>query len=162
MAGSSAAKRLHRVQPFGKDARSVEQLLIERPHRREALARELTPLHADDVEAFEARILAVHEPERNHVTAHAADAADHHLWPDPRELMHRRQAADENKIADLAVAAQGRRRREDHVVADLAVVTDMGAIHEVAAIADARDPATLRGSRCSWSRDSRMVQPSPI
>src|SRR6201999_2611150 len=87
--------------------------------------------------------LAVHEPERNHVAAHAADAADHHLWSDPRELMHRGQPADENKIADLAMAAQGSRGREDHVVADLAVVTDMGTIHEVTPVADAGEPTTL-------------------
>ena len=50
--------------------------------------------------------------------------------------MHRRQAADEDKIADLAMAAQRRRGREDDVVADLAVMTDMAAIHEISAVAD--------------------------
>ena len=88
-----------------------------------------------------AGILAVDEPERNHVAAHAADAADHHLRPDPGELVHRRQPADEDEIADLAMAAQRRRGREDHVIADVAVMADMAAIHEVAAVADAGDAA---------------------
>src|SRR3954463_13272432 len=113
----------------------MKQLLIERAHYGKPLPRKLAALHADDVEAFEHGILAVHQAERNDVAAHAADAADHHLRSDPRELMHRGKAADENKIADLAVAAQGRRRRENHVIADLAVVADMAAIHEISAIA---------------------------
>src|SRR2546429_265837 len=45
--------RLHRVQPFGKDAGPVKQLLIERAHRSKPLARELAALHADEIEAFE-------------------------------------------------------------------------------------------------------------
>src|SRR6202011_2126522 len=97
--------------------------------------------HADDVEAFETRILAVDEAERDHVAAHAADAADHHLRPDPGELMHRGQPADKDKIADLAVAAECRRGCEDDVVADLAVVADVAAVHEITAIADAGDAA---------------------
>ena len=131
--GILGRQRLHRVQPFGKDAGAVKQLLIERAYGRQPLLGELAALHADDVEAFEAGILAVDEAERNDVAAHAADAADHHLRPDPRELMHRRQPADEDEIADLAMAAQRRRGREDHVVADLAIMTDMAAVHEVAA-----------------------------
>src|SRR4051794_28725675 len=119
----------------------MKQLLIERSYQSKPLAREFTALHADDVEAFEDGVLAIDEAERNDVAAHAADAADHHLRSDPGELMHRGQPADKNKIADLAVAAQGRRRRKDDVVADLAVVTDMAAVHEVSAFADAGNAA---------------------
>src|SRR4029077_1313449 len=100
-----AGERLHRVEPLGEDAGSVEQLLVERTHLGQPLFSELAALHADDVEAFEAGILAVDEAERNDVPAHAADAADHHLRPDPRELVHGGQAADEDEIADLAMAA---------------------------------------------------------
>src|SRR6478752_4750617 len=57
--------RLHHVQPLGKDAGAVKQLLIERAHRGESRLGELAPLHTDDVEAFEAGILAVDEAERN-------------------------------------------------------------------------------------------------
>src|SRR5437588_1418441 len=98
--------RLHRDQPLGKDAGAEKQLLIERAHGSEPRLGELAPLHADDVETFEARVLTVDEAERNDVTAHAADAADHHLRPNPRELVHRRQPADEDEIADLAMAAK--------------------------------------------------------
>src|ERR1700704_1572610 len=133
--------RLHGGQTLGKNTGAMKQLLIERPHSGEALLGELAALHADDVEAFEARILAVDEAERNDVAAHAADAADHHLRPDPRELMHSRQPADEDEVADLAVTAQRRRGRKDHVIADLAIVPDMAAVHEVAALTDPRHAA---------------------
>ncbi|MEY9148080.1 hypothetical protein ABIF00_006064 [Bradyrhizobium elkanii] len=57
--------------------------------------------------------------------------------------MHRRQAADIDEVADLAVAAERRRRREDHAIADHAVMADMAVVHEEAAIADAGEPAAL-------------------
>src|SRR5262245_11371963 len=58
-----AGHRLHRVQPLGKDAGAVKQLLVERAHLRQTLLGELAALHADDVQPFEAGILAVGEPE---------------------------------------------------------------------------------------------------
>src|SRR5882757_4963071 len=137
---------LHRVQPFGKHSGSIKQLLIKRSHHREAPAGEVATFHADDVEAFEAGVLAVDEAERNHVAANTADTADHYLRPDPGELMHRGQAADENKIADFAVASQSGRRREDHVIADLAIMTDVAAIHEITAIPDASNAAAAHGA----------------
>src|SRR6267142_7128756 len=139
-------QRLRRIQPLGEDAGPVKQLLIERAHSGEPLLGELAALHADDVETFERSILAVDEAERNHVATHAADAADHHLRSDTRELMHGRQPADEDEIADLAMAAERRRRCENHVIADLAIVPDMAAIHEVAALADAGDTAAGNGA----------------
>src|SRR5438876_5686757 len=133
---------LQLAQPFGEVAWSVKQLLIERPYDCQSFARELATPHADDVEPLEAGILAVDEAARDHVAADAADAADHHLRPDPGELMHRGQATYENKIADFAVAAERGRGRKDHVIADLAVMTDMTAIHEISAIADAGNTAS--------------------
>src|SRR5262245_43585503 len=100
--------RLHRLEAFGEDAWAVKQLLIESAHGGEALLGELAALHADDVEALERGILAVDHTERDDVAAHAADAADHHLRPDPGELVHRRQPADIDEITDLAVAAERR------------------------------------------------------
>src|SRR5258708_17191365 len=108
------SERLHHVQPLGKDSGPVKQLLIKRPHRRQPRLGEFAALHADDVQPLEAGILAVDEAERNHVAAYAADPADHHLRPDPRELVYRGQPADEDEIADLAMASQRRRGREDH------------------------------------------------
>src|ERR1700722_18259886 len=83
-------ERLPLVQPFGKNPGTMEEPLIERSHRGEPLPGEFAALHADDVETFEAGILSVDETERNDVAANAADAADHHLRPDPGELVHRR------------------------------------------------------------------------
>src|SRR6267142_1833527 len=56
------------------------------------------------------------------------------------------QLADEDEIADLAMAAERLRRCENHVIADLAIVPDMAAIHEVAALADAGDTAAGNGA----------------
>ena len=60
--------------------------------------------------------------------------------------MHGRQAADENKIADLGVAAERRRGRKNHVIADDAVMTDMAAIHEITAVPDAGNAAASHGA----------------
>src|ERR1700676_4722826 len=138
-AGGFARPGLHRAQPLSKDAGPVKQLLIESAHRGEPLARKFAAFHADDVEPLEAGILAVDETERNDVAAHAADAANHHLRPDPGELMHRGQPADVDKIADLAVTAQRCRGREYAVVADDAIMADMAVVHEVTARPDPRD-----------------------
>src|ERR1700675_2997909 len=48
----------HFGEALGENARAVKQPLIERPDRREPLARELATLHADDVEAGERGELA--------------------------------------------------------------------------------------------------------
>src|SRR5439155_25452656 len=104
------------------------------------------PLHADDVGDLETRILTVDEAERDHVAADAADAADHHLRPDPGELMHRGQPAYEDKIADLAVTTECGRSRKDHIIADLAVMTDMAAVHEKSAIAHPGNTASTDGA----------------
>src|SRR5207244_9492240 len=126
-----SGQRLHRIQPLGKDARAVKQALIERAHFRQPLLGELAALHADDVQPFEARILAVGEPEWNDVAAHAADSADHHLRPDPRELVHGRQPADEDEIADLAVTAERGRRCENPHIPDLAIMHEITTTREV-------------------------------
>src|SRR6201999_1663519 len=88
----------------------------------------------------------VDQTKRNHVAAHAAAAADHHLRPDPRKLMHRGKAADKDEIADLAVAAKRGGGGKNHIVADLTVVADMAAIHEITAIADPGNPTPGNGA----------------
>src|SRR5882762_7584997 len=132
----------HLVQTLGKDAGPVKQLLIKRSYHREALAGELAAFHADDVEADEACELAVRKAKRDHVAAHPGEPAHHHLRAHPAELMHRRQAADENKIADLGVATQRRRGGKSHVIPHDAVVTDVAAIHEITAIPNPGNAAT--------------------
>src|SRR5260370_9825872 len=125
----------HLVQTIGKDARALTQLNLKRTYQREALAGKLAAFHADEIETGENSILPARKAIRDHVAAHAGESADHHLRTHPAELMHCRQAAHENKIADLAVPAERRRGRKNHVVADAAVVSAMAAIHEITAIA---------------------------
>ena len=93
------ALALQRGQPLGERARPVKQRLIERADLVQPLARELAPPHADDVQTLEKRMLPGGEPERDHVAAHAADAADHRLRADTRELMHGAQATDEDGLS---------------------------------------------------------------
>src|SRR3981081_3780536 len=93
-------QRLHRAQPLGKNAGAVKQLLIERTYGSEPLAGKFAALHADEVETFEAGVLAIDQTKWDHVAADAADAADHRLRPDPRELMHRGQPAATDKTDD--------------------------------------------------------------
>jgi hypothetical protein len=84
----------------------VKQLLVEGAHRGEPLAGEFTPLHADDVEAFEHRMLTARKPERNDVAAGARQPAHDDLRADPGELVHRRQPANIDVVADLGVATE--------------------------------------------------------
>src|SRR5580698_1850787 len=147
------SERARRIQPFGKDPGRFKQLLIERPDRGEPLTRKLAAFHADNVEAFETRILTVYKAIRNDVAANAADATDHGLLTNACELMHGRQAADENKIADLTMSAERRRGCENDVVADLAIVTHVAAIHEVAAVADAGSAAA---ADCAGAHRDRL------
>src|SRR5215472_623847 len=100
------ARRL--LEPLGEMTGVEEEPLIGTPDRLDALARELSPLEADEIEAFEARVVAVGEPERDDVAAHAADAADHRERSDAGKLMHRREPADHDAVADLDVAAERR------------------------------------------------------
>src|ERR1700727_3412000 len=138
---SRLGERLDRIEPFGKDSSGVEKLLIERSDNDQSFAGEFATLHPDDIETFETRILAVDEAIGNNVAANATDAADHGLRANPRELMHRGQATDEDKIADLAMTAKRGRGCEDDVIADLAIMSHMAAIHEETAVADAGNAA---------------------
>src|SRR3954470_12714190 len=139
-------ERPRRLQAFGKGSGAMEEFLVERAHGHKPLLGELAPLHADQVEAFEHRILAVDQPIRDDVVAHAADTANHHIGADAGELMHCGQAADIDGVTDLAMAAERRRGCEDHVVADHAVMPDMTVVHEIAVVADARQAPALDGA----------------
>ena len=83
---------------------------------------------------------------RNDVGADPRHSPDHDLRSDPGELMNRRQPTDEDVVADLAVSAERGRGGKDHVIADDPVVADMAAIHEVAAIPNARHPTASDGT----------------
>ncbi len=75
--------------------------------------------------------------------------------------MGRRQAADVNEIADLAMTAECRVVYEDYIVAHDAVVADMRIRHEEAALSDPRFTTALTVPTFIVTH-SRIVQPSPI
>src|SRR6202035_5825470 len=58
------------VQALGEHAGSVKQFHVKRSYRRQPLAAELAPLHADHVEARQHGVLAVDQRERDHIAAH--------------------------------------------------------------------------------------------
>src|SRR5262249_57479011 len=126
---------LHACEPGCEDAGSVKQLLVERANRRHPLAGKLASLHADEVEAFKRRMLAVDQAERDNVATHTTNAANHHLRADPGELMHRGETANVDEVADLTMTAKRCGGREDYVVADHTIVPDMGIVHEESAFA---------------------------
>src|ERR1700738_3152507 len=146
-------QRLHRAQPLGKNAGAVKQLLIERTYGSEPLARKFAALHADDVEAFKAGILAVDQTKWNHVAATheitaIADAGNPapgngagvhgHLFSDGAALADLksceftaiaqglRRGAERNEWIDRAAVADRGLRRDMHVRDQLAVRTDYG------------------------------------
>ena len=56
-------------------------------------------------------------------------AAHHGVPPHAGALVHRRQAADDDEVGDVAVPAKGRLLGQDHLVADDAVVPDVALDH---------------------------------
>ena len=57
----------HSGKPVGKDAATMEELLIEFTHKLKALMGELSPSHADHVQPFQMRELAARETVGNDV-----------------------------------------------------------------------------------------------
>src|SRR5205807_3933380 len=86
------------------------------------------------------------------------------------ELMHRREPADHDPVADLAVAAEGGAVREGDVGADAAVVPDMAVRHEEAAVAHGGDAAAVLGAavhgdaftQIAVDADDEAGRPAPI
>src|SRR3546814_3838305 len=74
----------------------------------------------------------------------AGHATDHGMRADLAELVHRCQAANEGKVADLDMAGERGVVGHDHVVAEQAVMRHMGAGHEQATIADPGDRKSTR------------------
>src|SRR6266702_3380479 len=148
--GVLGGQRLHLVQPFGKDAWSVKQLLIEGPYDCQSFAREIATLHADDVETLEAGILAVDEAERDHVVADLTVmtdvAAGHEISaladaggtaPTARAGVHGHLFPDDAAPADLklgefaAIAQRLRRSAERNERIDRTAVADHGLRRDV-------------------------------
>src|SRR3954452_12008065 len=93
------------AETLRKYPRAVKKLLIERAHRRDALAREFASLHSYDIKASQRSEATARKRKRDDVAANPGQPADHHLRTNPAELMHCGKTTDENKIADLALPA---------------------------------------------------------
>ena len=93
------------------------------------LARETLALQPDDIQSAKIGAVADGHAERNEIGGNARHTADEGIGPDPHELMHGGQTADDRALADGDVAAQGRAVDQSDVVADLAIMGDMGGDH---------------------------------
>ena len=60
------------------------------------------PLQPDQIEAGQFGMIAKRHGIGNHVAIDAGQAADHGALADAAELLHRRQAAEDHAVADLA------------------------------------------------------------
>src|SRR5438132_1036039 len=107
-----------------------EQELIGAAQPLDVVAAEAAALHADDVEAGQARPVADHHAVGDDVALDPRHAADHRVPTDAHELVHRREPAKDRVVLDHDMAAERRVVDENDVVADLAVMRDMGANHQ--------------------------------
>ena len=131
------------LETLGENAGAVKQLLIERAHRGEALRVNLRRFMPMMLRPSSAAYWPLTRPNGIMSPRTPQTPPTITCGPIAGELVHRRQPADVDEVADLAVTAQRCRRREDHVIADRAVMPDMAVVHEIAAVADARQPAAL-------------------
>src|SRR3546814_3044430 len=85
-----------------------------------------TTLESDDIQAGQPCPVAHHRAVWNDVVFHARQAADHGMAPDPHELMHSRQPADDGEVVDDDMSGERGIVRHDDVIADDTVMRDMG------------------------------------
>ena len=135
-------QRLHRAQPLGENAGAVKQLLIER-HARWRAASRVNLRRFMPMMLRPSRLAYWPLTRPNGITSPRTPQTPPTITCGPIRVnwCTADEPADEDKIADLAMAAERGRGRKDHVIADLAVVADMAAVHEIAALADARHAA---------------------
>src|SRR5512145_2210372 len=84
------------------------------------------------------RALAHHQAERDNVALDPRHTADHRVMTDAHDLVHPTEAADDDVIPDLDVAAERRVVGHHDADADRAIVRDVRADHEQSAAADPR------------------------
>ena len=108
--------------------------------------RKAAPLEADDIETGERGAVAERHAVGDDIVLDPGEAADEGVRADPDELMRRRPAAEDRRVADLAMARQHHVVGEDDVVAELAIMRDMGIGEEHAARPDDRLRAAAGGA----------------
>src|SRR5207302_6573917 len=144
---ADAAEALgHFCDPVVESAVGREQKLIGAAQGLDVLATEAAAVHADDVEPTEAGAVAHDLAIGNDVALDTGHTANHRMLPDPHELVHRREAAQEGIILDDHMAGQSRVVRHDDMVANLAIMCDVGADHEQPVLANAGHHAAAFGA----------------
>ena len=94
-------------------------------------------LQAHGVEAGQLGAVALRGAVRRHVHRHHRAAGDEGVLADAGELVHRRQAAEDDVVPDLHVAGERGAVGEDAAVAEAAVVGHVAVGHEQVVVADA-------------------------
>ena len=109
------------------------------------LTVEAEALHADDVEAGEARTITERHAVRDDIVFDTGEATDKRMVPDAGELVDASAAADDDKVANGTMSGQHDVVGEHDVVADMAIVAHMAAGEKGAVITNAGDvPAAGR------------------
>ncbi len=137
---------LHVLEPLHQRALACEQHAIGLAQLVDVLAGKAVALEADNVQPRQIGAVAEHHAEGNDVLLDPGHAADKTVGADAHELMHGAEAAEDGVVADGDMARERGVVDEDDVVADLAVVGDMGADHQQAVRADARDKTAALGA----------------
>ena len=104
-----------------------EDVCISRAQPADTFARELMTLQANQIEAEQAGAIADNKTIGNDVAFDRAGTADKCIAPHAGELMDGCTAAENNVIADLAMACQQCGTGDDNAIAQNAVMADMDA-----------------------------------
>src|SRR5262245_37805820 len=132
-------------KPLTEDTGTQKQSLVGGAQTANVVTRKTAPTQTDHVESVEHSALTNRQAERDDVGTDPAHAGHHGALTDAHELVDGGCAAKDDPIAHCDVTAKHGVIGHDHVVADVTIMADMGADHEEAAVADAREPAAVLG-----------------
>ena len=116
---------------------------ISLSHGVNGFPRKALALQSNNIQAYKIGMIADSSRKWNDVRGDTGAPADESEIANAAMLLDRADAAEEHPVANLHMPAKGRVISKDDVVADPAIMGDMGADHEEAIIADARDAAAL-------------------
>src|SRR5260221_5091133 len=110
------------VDTLAQRAGVAKELLVGVAQRLDLVARETAALHADDVDAGQARPVAHHRAIGNDVALDPRHAADHRILTDADELMNRRKPADDGVVRNHDMPGERRIVRHHDVASHLAIM----------------------------------------
>jgi hypothetical protein len=126
-----------------RSLRLVEDGAEGRTQGMDVGARYAAALQADEVEPGQLGVRADGNAVGNDVRVAAGNTAEHRTAPDAAELLHRREPAQNDAVADIDMAAQLGAVGESHIIPDPAIVADVAVGHEEAARPDFGDAVAL-------------------